>query len=163
MNFLCKMWTGIIQAVQWLAMGWTTRVWLLAVAGTFSSPPRPDPMCFPQIVYTVDTESREWVCELYLHSFYVIIAWWLIKVKDKVVPVLFLTEHHAMKAYWEWRYSSTHSLTSTVDGGEWSASCPGRFTLIPRYPLDRRLGGPQSCSGRGGEEKNSQPPPGIEP
>jgi len=28
-----------------------------------------------------------------------------------------------------------------------------------RYPLDRRLGGPQSLSGRGGEEKNSQPPP----
>jgi hypothetical protein len=34
---------------------------------------------------------------------------------------------------------------------------------IPWYPLDRRLGGPQSRSGRGGEEKNSQPPPGIEP
>jgi hypothetical protein len=33
----------------------------------------------------------------------------------------------------------------------------------PRFPLDRRLGGPQSRSGRGGEEKNSQPPPGIEP
>jgi hypothetical protein len=33
----------------------------------------------------------------------------------------------------------------------------------PWYPLDRRLGGPQSRSGRGGEEKNSQPPPGIEP
>jgi hypothetical protein len=32
----------------------------------------------------------------------------------------------------------------------------------PWYPLDRRLGGPQSRSGRGGEEKNSQPPPGIE-
>jgi hypothetical protein len=32
-----------------------------------------------------------------------------------------------------------------------------------RYPLDRRLGGPQSHSGRGGEEKNSHPPPGIEP
>jgi hypothetical protein len=25
-----------------------------------------------------------------------------------------------------------------------------------------RLGGPQSQSGQGGEEKNSQPPPGIE-
>jgi hypothetical protein len=25
----------------------------------------------------------------------------------------------------------------------------------PLYPLDRRLGGPQSRSGRGGEEKNS--------
>jgi hypothetical protein len=33
----------------------------------------------------------------------------------------------------------------------------------PRYPLDRMLGGPQSRSGHGGEEKNSQPPPGIEP
>jgi hypothetical protein len=31
---------------------------------------------------------------------------------------------------------------------------------LPRYPLDRRLGGPQSRSGRGREEKNSQPPPG---
>jgi hypothetical protein len=30
----------------------------------------------------------------------------------------------------------------------------------PRYPLDRRLGGPRSHSGRGGEEKNSKPPPG---
>jgi hypothetical protein len=31
----------------------------------------------------------------------------------------------------------------------------------PWYPLDRRLGGPQSHSGCGGEEKNSQPPPAI--
>jgi hypothetical protein len=31
----------------------------------------------------------------------------------------------------------------------------------PCYPMDRRLGGPQSRSGRGGEEKNSQPPPRI--
>jgi hypothetical protein len=33
----------------------------------------------------------------------------------------------------------------------------------PWYSLDRRLGGPQSRSGRGGEEKNSQPSPGFEP
>jgi hypothetical protein len=33
----------------------------------------------------------------------------------------------------------------------------------PWYPLDRRLGGPQRRYGRGGEEKNSQPPPEIEP
>jgi hypothetical protein len=32
----------------------------------------------------------------------------------------------------------------------------------PRYPLDRRLSGPQSRSGRGSEEKNSQLLPGIE-
>jgi hypothetical protein len=31
------------------------------------------------------------------------------------------------------------------------------------YPVDRRLGGPQSRSGRGGEEKNSQSLPGFEP
>jgi hypothetical protein len=33
----------------------------------------------------------------------------------------------------------------------------------PQYPLYRRLSGSQNRSGRGGEEKNSQPPPGIEP
>jgi hypothetical protein len=32
-----------------------------------------------------------------------------------------------------------------------------------QYPLDRRLGGPQSRSGRGGEEKNSQTLWGLEP
>jgi len=32
-----------------------------------------------------------------------------------------------MKAYWEWRYSSTYSLTSALVGGEWAASSPGRF------------------------------------
>jgi hypothetical protein len=60
-----------------------------------------------------------------------------------------------MKAYWEWRYSSTHSLTSALDGGEWSALPPGKES--PLYPLDRRLGGPQSRSGRGGEEKIPSP------
>jgi hypothetical protein len=33
----------------------------------------------------------------------------------------------------------------------------------PLDPSDRRLGRSQSCSGCGGEEKNSQLPPGIEP
>jgi hypothetical protein len=33
----------------------------------------------------------------------------------------------------------------------------------PWYPLDRRLGGPQSRSGRDGKEKNSQPLPRLEP
>jgi hypothetical protein len=31
------------------------------------------------------------------------------------------------------------------------------------YPLDRRLGGPRSRSGHGGEKKNSQPLPGLNP
>jgi hypothetical protein len=33
----------------------------------------------------------------------------------------------------------------------------------PWYPLDRRLGGPQSRFGQGGGEKNSQLLPGLEP
>jgi hypothetical protein len=33
----------------------------------------------------------------------------------------------------------------------------------PCYPLERRLCGPQSRSGRGGEEKNSQPLQGHKP
>jgi hypothetical protein len=57
-----------------------------------------------------------------------------------------------------------HSLISALDGGEWPASRPARFIPIERAPeLHRRLGGLQSRSGRGGEEKNSQSPPGIEP
>jgi hypothetical protein len=56
-----------------------------------------------------------------------------------------LTEHHAMKAYW------FHAP---------AASLPGKSSW---YPLDWRLGWPQSRSGRGGEEKNSQPLPGLEP
>jgi hypothetical protein len=37
-------------------------------------------------------------------------------------------------------------LTSVLDGGEWSASRLGRFTpgKIPKYPLDRKLGGIES-------------------
>jgi hypothetical protein len=39
------------------------------------------------------------------------------------------------------------------------ALSPGKESL---HPLDKRLGGTQSLSGRGGEEKESQPLPGIE-
>jgi hypothetical protein len=41
----------------------------------------------------------------------------------------------------EWRYSSTHSLTSALDGGEWSASRPGRFTPRERAPRTHWIGG----------------------
>jgi hypothetical protein len=50
-------------------------------------------------------------------------------------------------------------MTSALVGGEWLASRPGRFTPggKPPYPLDRRLVGPQSHSGRHGEEKFLDP------
>jgi hypothetical protein len=51
-------------------------------------------------------------------------------------------------------------LMSALAGSEWSASCPSHFLPQgkgPWYPLDRRLGGPQTWSGRFGEEKNLDP------
>jgi hypothetical protein len=48
-------------------------------------------------------------------------------------------------------------LTSALVRGEWSASRSVCFIpeeIAPRYPLDRRLGGPQNLSGGHGEEKN---------
>jgi hypothetical protein len=45
-------------------------------------------------------------------------------------------------------------------GGKWSTARPCRFTpreKSTRYPLDRRLGEPQSQSGRHGEEKILDP------
>jgi hypothetical protein len=57
-------------------------------------------------------------------------------------------------------------LTSALEGGEWSASCPGRFNpggKKHRYQLDRRLGGPHSRPGHYGQEKNLLPLPGIKP
>jgi hypothetical protein len=41
----------------------------------------------------------------------------------------------------EWKYSSTHSLTSALDGGEWSASRPGRFIPRERIPGTHWIGG----------------------
>jgi hypothetical protein len=45
-----------------------------------------------------------------------------------------LTKHHAMKTCWEWRYSSTHSLISTLDRRGGSVSRTGRFTPRERAP-----------------------------
>ena len=46
-----------------------------------------------------------------------------------------------------WLYSS---MTAALEGGEWSAARPGRTlpTGKTRYPLCRRLGGPQGQSGQ---------------
>jgi hypothetical protein len=70
-----------------------------------------------------------------------------------------------MKAYWGAEVYLHAFLSSALDGGEWSALRPGRFTpreMAPCFPLNRRVGGPQSRSGRGGVKKNSQPLPGLE-
>jgi hypothetical protein len=52
-----------------------------------------------------------------------------VKHKGKGVTVLFFNRSSRHKGILEeWRYSSTHSLTSALDGGELPASRSGRFT-----------------------------------
>jgi hypothetical protein len=75
-----------------------------------------------------------------------------------------LTKYHGMKTDGGVEVY-LHTLTSTLDGGEWSVSRPRPLYLrgkILRYPLDRGLGGPQNRAGRGGEEQNSPPLSGID-
>jgi hypothetical protein len=51
---------------------------------------------------------------------------------------------------WRWEFSFTPRPLYPQEKSPW-------------YPLDRRLNGPQSISGHGGEERNSQPLPALEP
>ena len=75
------------------------------------------------------------------------------KVKNKVIPV------HAMKHVGGAEVQLHSFVTSALDKGEWSNSRPDRFTPEKelRYPLNTRLGGPRSRSGRYGEHKNVCP------
>jgi hypothetical protein len=64
-----------------------------------------------------------------------------VKVKVKLSLCYFFNQapRHE-RAVGEWMYSSTHSLTSALDG-EWSALRPGRFTLRERAPGTHWIGG----------------------
>jgi hypothetical protein len=71
-----------------------------------------------------------------------------------------------MKAYWRSGSIAPHIL-DLGNNWRWVVSFTPQL-LYPQgkslwYPLDRRLGGPQNRSGRGGEEKNSYSLPGLEP
>jgi hypothetical protein len=76
--------------------------------------------------------------------------------KVKVKFSLRLTKHHAMRTYW-----GNGGIAPLIDLGtrwKWVVGFTPRSHYPqgkrPLYPLDRRLGGPQSRSGRGGAEKN---------
>ena len=76
------------------------------------------------------------------------------------VKVKFTLEQ-AMKTQRGSRYSSTVSLTLTLDGGGGQCHAPATLLLgRTRYPLYRRLGGPQ---GRSGQVRKILLPPGFDP
>jgi hypothetical protein len=69
-------------------------------------------------------------------------ARYVCQVKGKVVPVILFNwapRHGGVLG--EWKYSSTHYLTSTLDGGEWLASRPGSFIPRERAPGAHWIGG----------------------
>jgi hypothetical protein len=74
---------------------------------------------------------------------YVFKAWYLIKqnIRLQGVVLCFNEEPRHEGVLGEWTYSSTHSVTSALDGGEWSASRPGRFTPRERAPGTHWIGG----------------------
>ena len=78
------------------------------------------------------------------------------KGKSKLHPK---TDHEGPEE--EYRYSSTLSLTSALDGV--GGECHASATLSPgktRYPLHRRRDGTQ---GRSGRMRKTSPPPGFDP
>jgi hypothetical protein len=62
------------------------------------------------------------------------------EVKGKISPVLNKAPRHE-DVFGEWRYISTYSLTSTLDGNEWSVSRPARFIPRERAPCIHGIGG----------------------
>jgi hypothetical protein len=60
--------------------------------------------------------------------------------KGKSCPCAFNWAVRHERVLGEWRYSSIHSLTPALDGGEWSAS-RGRFTPRERAPGTHWRGG----------------------
>jgi hypothetical protein len=70
-----------------------------------------------------------------------------------------LTNHHAMKTYWEVEVQLPRILNLWTIWRPVVSFTQQQLYLWDkrrRYPLDRRLGWPQSRSGRGGEKKTSQ-------
>jgi hypothetical protein len=118
---------------------------------------RPDGQLFNHFLSTVFHKS--WAVMNCINKYILInpkSTFYRILVRSKAVPVLFLTEHHAMKAYW----GSGCLVLRILDLGtrwRWVFS----FTPQPFYPQGKSPKA-QSQSGRG-DEKNSQSLPEFEP
>jgi hypothetical protein len=116
-------------------------------------------------ITNVKNKGLIWVRNIWMISF----LWFAqlpVKVKIKLSLCLFLTKHQPIKMYWDSGGIDPHILEL---GTRWRWVVGFMPRLLyhqgkhPWYPFDRRLGGPQSQSGCGGEEKNSQPLLGLKP
>jgi hypothetical protein len=88
------------------------------------------------------------------------------RIYNKMDGFLYKNEHLAIKSYWRSGGIAPRLLNLSTRRRLVVSFTPRQLYpqgKNPWYPLDRRLGGSQNRSGRGGEEKNSQPLPGFEP
>ena len=100
--------------------------------------------------------------QVYVPSYFLssnlLTSWW-INAKGKIVPV------NAMKKCRGAEVQLHPFLTSALDGGMWSTSCPGYITPSkePPYSWHRTLGGPRSQFGPFWRREHVLPLPGFEP
>jgi hypothetical protein len=141
-------WDGIIQSVKLLATAWTNRKFdSLKAQHLLWMPPRPSHLWGPPRLlsngYQELYHRKKWVGRDHGYNW--------------------APRHGGVLG--EWRYNFTHSWPqhNMEMGGQLHVPAGLPQGKSPCYPLDRRLGGPQSRSGYGGEEKNSQPLPSLEP
>ena len=104
-------------------------------------------VCHRKLVLTSTELQTQWFC--YVTGFH-----FLFRQQREQRLLSYLGRFHPFTGHegpqGEQMYSSTLFQTSALEGGEGSASRPGS-TLLPgktRYPLYRRLGGPQGRSGQ---------------
>jgi hypothetical protein len=89
----------------------------------------------------------------------------MVKVKVKL-PLCFNKAPRHEGVLGEWMYSSAHSLTSSLDGSEWSVSRPSLFTSRERAHGTNWIGGwggPSAILDAVVKRKIPSPPPKIEP
>jgi hypothetical protein len=70
----------------------------------------------------------------YISSFFYLVNIYIYIYKNVKLSLCFNWAPRHEGVLGEWRYSYAHSLTSALDGGEWSASRPNRFTPRERAP-----------------------------
>jgi hypothetical protein len=75
------------------------------------------------------------VFTIHIHGFFITFLF------ENSLSLCFFFNWAPWRRIWEWSYSSIHSLTLTLDGGEWSASRFGRFTSRERAPSIHWIGG----------------------
>jgi hypothetical protein len=68
-------------------------------------------------------------------------SWHMIRQSESFTSIFIKRVPRYKGVVGEWRYNSTHSLTSAIDGGEWSASRPGRSTPKEISPGTHWIGG----------------------